>query len=155
MRINGRLTKDNYCEDILTNHVIPLCRQGRAVFMYDNAPPHKAHVTTKFLDIHDVKVMHWSAVSHDINPIEHVWSYLKMKLRQRETCRNYDHFYETLCELRDELIPDYISRSLTHSMRRRLNMIMESNVVVFYQILFSLLKCVNFCCIVLVKCHVN
>ena len=76
MRINGRLTKDNYCDDILTNHVIPICRQGRAVFMHDNAPPHKAHVTTKFLDNHDVNVMQWPAVSPDIKPIEHVWSYL-------------------------------------------------------------------------------
>lgn len=126
VRINGRLTKDNYCEDILTNHVIPLCRQGRAVFMHDNAPPHKAHVTTHFLDNHDVNVMQWPACSPDINPIEHVWSCLKRKLRQRETCRNSDHLFETLCELWAELTPDFI-RSLTHSMRRRLNMVMEAN----------------------------
>ena len=48
-KINGRFIKDNYCEDILTCHVIPLCRQGRAVFKHDNAPHHKAYVTNKFL----------------------------------------------------------------------------------------------------------
>ena len=100
MRINGRLKKDNnYCEDILTNHVILLCRQGRAVFMHDNTPLHKAHITTNFLDNHDVNVMQCPAVSPDTKLIKHVWLSLKMKLRQRETCRNSDHLFETVCEL--------------------------------------------------------
>ena len=57
VRINGRLTKDNYCEDILTNNVIPLCRQRREAFMHDNAPPNKAHVTSNFLVKHDGNVV--------------------------------------------------------------------------------------------------
>ena len=106
--------------------MIPLCRLKRVVFIHDKALPHKTHVTTNFLDNHNVNVMQWPAVSPDINTIENVWSYLKMKLRQRETSRNSDQLYETLRELWDELTPNYIS-SLTHSMRRRLNMVMEAN----------------------------
>ena len=57
-----------------------------------------------------------TSVSPDINPIEHIWSCLK--LRERKTYRNSDHLFETTCELLDELTSDYI-RSLTLSLHSK------------------------------------
>ena len=81
-RIEGTLDKEKYV-DIMKNTVIP---SGRAlaghdfVFQQDGATVHTAQVSMAWLKENDVQVLSWPPQSPDLNPIEHLWQFIKLKL---------------------------------------------------------------------------
>ena len=74
---------------ILQPEAIPLLqRNGPAILMHDNARPHVARICLQFLNRNNVNVLPWPAVSPDMNPIEHIWDYLGIKIRARGNVQN-------------------------------------------------------------------
>ncbi|KAG0752725.1 hypothetical protein G6F17_013575 [Rhizopus arrhizus] len=65
-------------------------------FQHDNDPKHKAKSTIAWLDNHQVRyISDWPAQSPDLNPIEHVWHQLKLKLSCYERrAKNTDELWE-------------------------------------------------------------
>lgn len=57
-----------------------LCQTTPLVFQQDNAPAHRAQVTQAFLRRNNIPTIQWPAMSADLNPIEHLWSYLKNRI---------------------------------------------------------------------------
>ena len=51
------------------------------VLQEDNDPKHRSKLCRAWKDGNNVTAMEWSAMSPDANPIENVWSYMKMKLK--------------------------------------------------------------------------
>ena len=49
----------------------------------DNDPKHISKFVAKWLKDNKVKVLEWPSQSPDINPIEHFWAELKMRVRAR------------------------------------------------------------------------
>ena len=41
--------------------------------MHDSTRPHVSRICRQFLNRNNVNVLHWTVVSPDMNPIEHIW----------------------------------------------------------------------------------
>ena len=124
IRINGRLNADVYIEDILSQHVVPFVRreeeQGNNVILQqDNAPPHRAAITQRYLEDNQISVLPWPAVSPDMNCIENLMALLSRALRNvRPQPANAAELFNILNQKWDN-ITIVTLQNCTRSMRRR------------------------------------
>ncbi|GFT34233.1 c3 and PZP-like alpha-2-macroglobulin domain-containing protein 8 [Trichonephila clavipes] len=78
----GSVNRTRYCNEILLPYV-RLFRGAmglRFLFMDDNAPCHRTVAAEQLLESEDIERMDWPARSPDLNPIEHVWDFLRQTL---------------------------------------------------------------------------
>ncbi|KAL1446086.1 hypothetical protein WDU94_015655 [Cyamophila willieti] len=118
----GALTAERYVAEILEGVVLPFKPfiGDDLILMHDNARPHTAARVSRFIEEAGLEVLDHPPRLPDMNPIEHVWDYLKRQIRARMNQIN------TLAELKRAVVEEWDRMSqvyvdkLVRSMPRRL-----------------------------------
>jgi len=99
---------------------------GEVIFQHDGDPKHMSGKAMDWLEDNGFEVLTWSAQSPDLNPIEHVWGYLKRRLGE------YERPPTGMIELWDriqvewEKIPVSFCQKLIESMPRRVAAVLKA-----------------------------
>ena len=102
----------------LKNHHI---KKWDFTFQQDNDFKHTSKMITEWLNEHDFVVMLWPAQSADLNLIEHLWKYIKDRLKK------YSTFVKDILKLWERVqkewfeIPDKVCHNLVESMSKRVD----------------------------------
>jgi transposase len=89
----------------------------------DNDPKHRSKIETKWKGENKINVLQWPSYSSDQNPIENVWSILKMKIAYKDI--------KTLNGLKAEIKKEWnklsieYSRKLVDSMDNRISSLIK------------------------------
>jgi transposase len=98
------------------------------VFMQDNAPIHTAKIVIKDLEESGVVVIFWPPYSPDLNPIEHVWAWVKNWINEKwPQARNGGYLLMEQIEEAWRAVPASLLRKLLESMPERCRQVIEAN----------------------------
>lgn len=118
--IDGIMTKEVYL-DILERNLLPskkkLRLQSNFIFQQDGDPKNTAKVVSEWFTKKRINKMDWPAQSPDMNPIEHLSTIMKRKVRCRSP-KNKSELEKALREEWESFDPE-ISRKLVESMPKR------------------------------------
>ena len=125
----GTLTAQRYLDEIISTHVrfyAGAIGDG-FILMDDNARPHVARIVQNYRHQEGIARLDWPARSPDLNPIEHMWNELQVRVSARQVQPR------TLQELGQILmdewaaIPQRVVQNLIRSMQRRCQAVIDSD----------------------------
>lgn len=84
--------------DTLREYLLPVIQtyfpRQRYIFQQDGASVHTAHAVTEFFETENVPLLEWPPCSPDLNIIENVWHYLKLKLKKLRAANTRDELWD-------------------------------------------------------------
>jgi transposase InsO family protein len=116
--------------EVLSDHLLDSVeqifgdRQQPIIFQHDNATPHTARATQRWLEENDIRVIQWPAQSPDLNIIENVWDMLAREVTNQRPATRAD-LIQVLFTAWNNLTLEYIQQ-LYHSLPRRLRAVIRS-----------------------------
>jgi len=126
------MASENYCE-----RVLPLVDEFLAdnpwllEFQQDGSRVHSSKETLAWLEARQIKVMKWPARSPDLNPIEHVWPWMKnyiFKNHGREGASGVSSVALKQAVMQAwEAVPETLLRDLLFSMVKRVAAVIEAH----------------------------
>lgn len=96
------------------------------IFQHDNDPKHTSKMATKWLEMHGYRVLTWPAQSPDLNPIEHLWKYIKDRLGEyRKPACSMHELWERVEREWEKIPRDYVQK-LIESMPKRVAEVLKA-----------------------------
>lgn len=100
--------------------------RGMVAVMEDGAPIHRSKVAKDFRTTHKMETLPHPAQSPDLNPIEHIWMRLKVRVNERGVVpKNLDDLWEVLQEEWLKIDIDLVN-NLVYSMPNRVEAVYQS-----------------------------
>ena len=96
------------------------------IFQQDNDPKHICKKVKEWLEEQDFRIMVWPAQSPDLNPIEHLWDWLKRRLAELENPPKGIHDLWDRVQVEWERIPVEECQKLIVSMPRRIEAVLKA-----------------------------
>ena len=101
-------------------------KRNKLFFQQDGDSKHTSKAAHKWLNDNKIKVLKWPPQSPDLNPIEHLWQYLKKKLASYKTePRGILELWECV-ETEWDKIPADVCMNLIKSMPRRIEALLKA-----------------------------
>jgi transposase len=97
--------------------------------MDDNARPRRSRAVTAYLQSEAVTSVPWSAMSPDLNPIEHTWDMFGRRMHVREPPVQNIRRLEAALHREWQQLSQQDIRRLTGGMRRRAKAVIQARVV--------------------------
>ncbi len=116
-RMNGAMYRDILSENLLPSARALKMKRGW-VFQHDNDPKHTTQAMKEWLRKKHFKVLEWPSQSPDLNPIENLWSELKVRVSQRQP-QNITAL-EEICTEEWAKIPATVCENLVKTYRKPL-----------------------------------
>ena len=121
-----KILEDNLIEpgkNLIGNDFI--FQQGIYFLPLDGDTVHTSRFVTKWLSQNHIKTIGWPVCSCDLNPIENLWGWLKVRLAKK-IYKNLDEFKNSIREVWGEVTPE-LCKSLIGSMPRRIESVIDRN----------------------------
>ena len=129
-KIDGRMDGDLYLQILKDELKQTLEYYGfnppDTIFQQDNDPKHTCKKVKEWLEEQEFDTMGWPAQSPDLNPIEHLWGWLKRRLAEYENPPNGIHELWERVQMEWERIPVEECQKLIESMPRRVQAVLKA-----------------------------
>lgn len=129
----GSINSERYDEHILPLIEGLMLEYPDLIFMQDNAPSHRSHLTVWNLQRRRIRNIKWPPWAQDLNLIEHIWSWMKNWMQKHYFAAHYNPERIPLYQLKSIIwqawraIPDSFIESLIGSWWRRCEAVIKAN----------------------------